>query len=190
MTLGKSTLSDLWSRQWPAIEPLSEYIRYSYPSKHVRFYTLPDGKRYADNEVEVEIILSRHNALLEDLAGRFGKEIIVVVPSDISSTNAAPVLDIAGVDDLNLWKVVGVDPTEKDPIMKAYRQLYFKSMTWDEGIFNELLREVSEERVWGVIIAFKDLEVLYCPYDGGIDILFKSSKEKDDLAKKYADRLD
>lgn len=186
MFINRDKLSELWVSNWSASDPVAENIKYFYPDEYQRYYTLPEAKRYADNAEEEKIILSRYNTLLDELTKKHGNQIIVIVSSLMDSPNAQLSQKIGGISNLAHWKTIDLDPDEDDPAMKGYRQLYFTSLIWSNGLLDELLKDVSKEEVWGVIIAPEDLSCLYHPYDGGIDLVLKSSEEREYLSAKYS----
>lgn len=53
------------------IFPMGHVMRYRCQSNWTRFHALPRSKRYADTPDEMEIILSRANALLRACFGEF-----------------------------------------------------------------------------------------------------------------------
>ena len=187
MLVNSDKLSELWASNLSACDPVAENIKYFYPDEHQRYYTLPEAKRYADNAEEKEIILFRYNALLDEISNSHGSRIIVILPSSGNLSHEELTQSIGGIDDLMYWKTIDIDPDESNPAMKDYRQLYFKSLTWNSGLLNELMEKVSEEENWGVIIAPEDFSYLYLPYDGGIDLIIRSPEERAALSAKYSD---
>ena len=50
-------LTDLWNHTWPMASPLGYELRVAYSDQWVRFHSLPESKRCAENEVEYDEIL-------------------------------------------------------------------------------------------------------------------------------------
>ncbi|WP_200926706.1 DUF3885 domain-containing protein [Sphaerimonospora mesophila] len=57
-------LSALWRERWPLCPPLAYELKNAYHDRWVRFHSLPDSKRYADDEAEYAILLHRYNTVL------------------------------------------------------------------------------------------------------------------------------
>lgn len=76
------TTDDLWERRWPRPAPLSYVLRAEYADQWVRFHSLPESKRYAENETEYDEILLRHRAVLRELQGSTGTAALWVIAAD------------------------------------------------------------------------------------------------------------
>lgn len=64
-----------WRSRWPHAKPIGNELRCSASSTWVRFHSLPDSKRYAENQAEYEELLSRHHTLLSDLSAIAGTSV-------------------------------------------------------------------------------------------------------------------
>jgi hypothetical protein len=56
-----------WHRSWPGIAPVAYRLRTLFPSRWVRFSSLPDRKRYPTGEAEQAEVLHRHHTVLQAL---------------------------------------------------------------------------------------------------------------------------
>lgn len=86
--------SAAWDSKWPGADP-GEVLREKFPEQWVRFHSLPEAQRYAQNEEEYELLLRRHHTLLRELPG-FDKLDELLVVSFSGSLTSPPV----GRDDL------------------------------------------------------------------------------------------
>ncbi len=50
--LDPATMTDLWDRRWRECPPFAHWLRDHYPDRWVRFHSLPESKRYPDDEAE------------------------------------------------------------------------------------------------------------------------------------------
>ncbi len=57
-----------WQGTYSNCPMISSQLRHVFPQRWVRFHSLPESKRYAENENEYNTILQRHNAVLDYLA--------------------------------------------------------------------------------------------------------------------------
>jgi hypothetical protein len=53
-----------WEETWPAHRPYADELRSAYPERWVHFHSLPQSKRYPENEDEYAIVLDRYNTHL------------------------------------------------------------------------------------------------------------------------------
>jgi hypothetical protein len=56
-----------WQRLYPDTPPLSHHFKWCLPKRWMRIHSLPDGKRYAKDKAEADIILARQNAVIDHL---------------------------------------------------------------------------------------------------------------------------
>lgn len=74
MTSANFEMASLFDREWsdfrPGHQPAGWMLRDAGSLPWVRFHSLPQSKRYPDNEAEAEIILSRAEALGDAILGR------------------------------------------------------------------------------------------------------------------------
>lgn len=78
-------LSALWQERWPLSPPLAHELKNLYPDRWVRFHSLPGSKRYAEDEAEYEILLHRHNTVLNEL---FAERRVYVVSASYGTAEA------------------------------------------------------------------------------------------------------
>lgn len=187
MDLDVNTFEQKWSHTWPQNPGIMEAPFWT-TEPWVRFHTLPNSKRYADNERETKTILMRHHALLQEL-GR-NNNLYLVVPS-LTGSSVAKLKNIIknmGLD-LKHWRSLLVDPEEKDPEYICYNHLYVGVISVLDDRLDLILKSVAEDEISGVIISPPNLEWLYFPYDGGMDIIFQSTDSRDKLKENHRDWL-
>ncbi|MBL0020567.1 MAG: hypothetical protein IPP17_30075 [Bacteroidetes bacterium] len=72
----KKDFQNLWTLNYPDTVLISYLFKHEYSDRWFRIHSLPESKRYADNENEWEILLSRQNEIITDL---FGLETPIVI---------------------------------------------------------------------------------------------------------------
>ncbi|WP_327374506.1 hypothetical protein OG393_11190 [Streptomyces sp. NBC_01216] len=87
-------LTRLWRDRTPAGPLLPRELKTAYAEGWVRFHSLPESKRYAENEAEYAVLLDRYNTVLDELFA--GGEVYVTTdwadpsePTDWSAHRAA-----------------------------------------------------------------------------------------------------
>lgn len=182
-------LTELWERRWPECPPLAHWLRSRYPNRWVRFHSLPESKRYADDETEYAIVLHRHRAVLSELDP--GADILVVTSEWTESAAATPRMwprrsELA--PEAWHWRTLLEEPDE-DPQYRIYTQLYAQTIPWQPGALDILLRAVADDELANVILAPTDLRWLYHPYDGGADVILATQEDRDALKAQHQDWL-
>ncbi|WP_416874348.1 hypothetical protein [Kitasatospora sp. SC0581] len=173
----RTALTALWERRWPGTEPVG-YELGRARDVWVRFHSLPESKRYPDDEREYVIVLERHNTVLDELFA--GAEVYVLTPR-WSSRESAPRMR----RDAKHWRT-WLQTDDPEPEFRTYCHVFVERRRWRRGGLDGLLRRVADDREGGVIIAGPGLRRLYHPYDGGADVYLASTEERDRLKERHA----
>ncbi|WP_316520150.1 DUF3885 domain-containing protein [Kitasatospora brasiliensis] len=171
----REALTALWERRWPDTEPVGYELGRDERDTWVRFHSLPESKRYPDDEREYAIVLERHNTVLDELFT--GSEVHVMVPR-WSDRPSAPRMHW----DTRHWRSWLCD---EDPEFPYYCHVFVERRPWRRGSLDRLLRRVADDREGGVIIAGAGLRRLYHPYDGGADVYLTTAEERDRLKERH-----
>ncbi|MFF7338065.1 hypothetical protein ACFZAT_12025 [Streptomyces sp. NPDC008163] len=180
-------LAERWSRQWPA-QVGDPRMRHAYADRWVRFHSLPESKRYADDEAEYAVILERHHTLLSEL-GPDDEELYVVtrewsgVPAPAARRRELEAAD-PGAEH---WGSHVHDDEFPDDIV--YEHEYVNRRPRTRSALDPLLRLVADDVVAGVTLAPFDLRWLYHPYDGGGDVVAPDSATRDALRAAHQNWL-
>lgn len=186
-----SWLAGAWDSRWPGQEPISYRLRSD--ARWVRFHSLPQSKRYPDDEHELEEVLTRHRTVLDELAATAGDEdrhVVVVTASWSASSQpiprSAPVA--AAIPGAQYWMSVR---TEEDSAFRTWvwTHLYVDVVSLDDPGVEQLLRIVADDQTANALILAPDLSWLYAPYDGGADVYPATPEQRDELAAIHADWL-
>ncbi|OKJ05133.1 hypothetical protein AMK18_01440 [Streptomyces sp. CB01249] len=172
-------LSKRWSRQWPPPEG-DPRMCFAYADRWVRFHSLPESKRYADDEAEYAVILDRHHTLLGEL-GPDDEEVYVVTrewSGDLAPGARRPELRDADPDAEHWGSHVHDDDFPDDIV---YEHEYVSRRPRTRHALDPLLRLVADDVVSGVTIAPLDLRWIYHPYDGGGDVVAPDGATRDAL---------
>ncbi|MFD4990834.1 hypothetical protein ACFWH7_03710 [Cellulosimicrobium cellulans] len=177
-------LTELWERRWPDVEPLGHMLRVECPDRWVRFHSLPESKRYAENATDYEEILRRHRTVLYELLGS-------------ADSRALHGLYVIGVDwD---WRDLAAGWTKRHlpgawpwrssaPNGDDGHHYFWAASDPPEPEIDALLLGAADDQCH-IVIGAHDLSWLYCPYDGGADVLLPSKAERDALKERHTDWL-
>ncbi|MCL2436522.1 MAG: hypothetical protein FWD00_00630 [Clostridiales bacterium] len=189
---------DFWKSNYGNMPPLAHILREGlFADKWFRIHSLPDSKRYADNDDEMQIILNRQNTLITDLIGD-GQEYLLLlyaITENPTSTRFNQISNCIQVDNIKLEDVVP-DYYEGE----TYFVSGFVNKVWEFGSVDIFLEKVAnDERVVSInacecdlyrilIIDIKRNRII-APYDGGVDIFLNTQCERDSFKLKYKDWL-
>src|SRR6266545_8082047 len=142
---------DQWPERFPNCEPIGYRMRDAFRERWVRFHSLPESKRWPEDESEYQIISQRHNGLLWELLD--GERNVVLLSTGASRT-PQPVrgyLSLLAVLDPNPapWRTVEMHQELDYP---AYYHLFASEWEWQPGLFDPIIRLVADDRVTNVMI--------------------------------------
>ena len=178
-----------WNHRWPSCRPVGYELRNCARESWVRFHSLPESKRYADNEVERAQLLRRHNVVLQELVSAVAEtsELLVLTYSWSSSREVTRRDDVAqfNAPDAVHWQSVLIDA---DADGAQWTHVHVSQIAWHIGALDELLLSVADDMT-RADIAPADFEWVYHPYDGGADVVSTSTSTVSALRSNYRDWL-
>ncbi|MET8404941.1 hypothetical protein [Streptomyces sp900116325] len=147
----------------------------------VRFHSLPESKRYAEDEREYTVVLERHNTVLDELFA--SADVYVITPLWTTEAEVPSVQPVTGY-----WQSLLVED-DPDPEFRTYCHLFAVLRSWRRGCIDELLRDIADDKVAGVLITDAQMQRIHHPYDGGADVFLATSEERDQMRDRHADWL-
>ncbi|MEU9401222.1 hypothetical protein [Streptomyces sp. SID4985] len=130
----------------------------------MRFHSLPESKRYAEDESEYTVVLERYNTVLDEL------EVPPFQP------------------DARYWQTLLVED-DPNPEFRTYCHLFAARRPWRYGCLDALLRDIADAKVAGVLVTDTRMRRVYHPYDGGADVFLPTPGERDQTRDRHADWL-
>jgi hypothetical protein len=188
----REQFKSLWATRYSKTIPISHFFRHDYSNRWFRIHSLPESKRYPENDAEWRILLSRQNSIITDILGDNSKIVMVTGKyyqegqGDLDSINDFnPMKQFAFVQmaDIDLHKL---RPKEHEQ-GEMYRPMFCESV-WIRDDHDTLLRDIAKDSVRIFFVALKH-DTVAAPYDGGIDFILKDSEMRDKYKNKYRDWL-
>jgi len=188
---------DFWKSKYGEIPPLSHILREFFTNKWFRIHSLPDSKRYAENDVEMQIILNRQNILISDLFGSH-KAYLLLFYTISKKPESARINQISNVIMLNNIRLDIALPEYYD--YECYFVSGFVNKIWEATSIDTCLEKIAN---YEMITSFDACECYFshiliidisrnriiAPYDGGVDIFLNTQCERDFFKSKYKDWL-
>ncbi|WP_442819504.1 DUF3885 domain-containing protein [Streptomyces sp. NBC_01230] len=178
---GQTALTELWQQRWPHCPPVGYKLRDPYRDVWVRFHSLPKSKRYAENESEYAVVLERYNTVLDELFA--GADMYVITPRWAAEPEVPPLQPDSGY-----WQSLLVED-DPEPEFRTYCHLFAARRPWQRGCIDELLREIADDKVAGVLITDTRMRRIHYPYDGGADVFLATPQERDRMRDRHTSWL-
>lgn len=180
-------LTESWSSNFPNFSPIAHELKDEFNERWFRIHTLPESKRYPENEQEFSEILSRHNSILTDLFGANHKYYLLTNSYGLSLEKIKKEAKLVKLNlQKNYWQSVNIAEKDFEPY---YWHIHFDEKDWAEGSVDDLFRLVANDAIGNVILFSADKKIVYHPYDGGADIIFENCDLRDFYKEKYKDWL-
>ena len=147
----------------------------------LRFHSLPHAKQYPDSPDEYAELLRRHNEVASAVLGEGGECLLLVglwPPTDLAvEANRLPERA-----DLEFVEVSGL-PTSVDE--ENGTRFMAAAVRWCSGCFDDVIRDVADERLPVVVFANLARASAYKPYDGGGDVICASAEDLAELSQRF-----
>lgn len=178
------TMLQLWDANFSACAPIGSQLRIAFPERWVRFHYLPGSKRYADTETDIATALHRYGAVLDDV--NQSRQAVVLVTTGYSSSNrptrSYPTL--AEIDGTAVpWRTMQMEDAGQD---SSFWHFYASNHAWKPVHLNTLLRLVIDDELANLSIVAEDCSWVFCPYQGGMDVILANVKRRNELVQKHA----
>ncbi len=181
-----ATLLEDWQALFGPVPPGAREWRLTgeLKARHLKVHSLPGGKRYAECSAETELILERQNTLLDELIGADTPYTVLFTEWSAS--------DRRFVDDrfALLFALDGPDCSPKPPF--AWRpsngqsvRLYARQQPWVRGGEDALLAAIADDEVAGTLLFCAQRNVLFAPYDGGVNLVAASRAQRAELRERF-----
>ena len=177
-----------WKKKFPESYPIGYELKWIYNKRWFRIHSLPESKRYAENEVEYQIIYKRQNQIIQDILGDNPKVILSfgLYTDDITNSNYKEITEFGEFEKVDTLELHKINPEEYED--EYYYDVYIKEATWETNKRNDILKSIADDEIRMMIISF-DKNRIINPYDGGMDIILESEIKRDIYKSKYKDWL-
>lgn len=176
MTTGNTAATDFqrdWAQFHSTCLPLGWMLRGRVGSPWVRFHSLPGSKRYADNQAEREIILSRAYALGDALLGV--DQCCWIIEAEAGDPSAPNEAALSGAE--------SADPDE------TVWTFYARRERWRTGAHDAKLLSIADDEPRRAIWMKVDDGSVFAPYDDGFDLFPTSWEAVSRLRAQWPDWL-
>lgn len=179
----------IWNRFHSGHAPVAHLMRHTGAKHWVRFHSLPESKRYADNDDEVAVVLQRSHAMADLVLGD--------APAWLVQGRAEwpdmdePIIELS--DSHATIREFGLQPSphiypEGDEDEPAWRP-YAARVQWVADRFTPLLRRCAEDLEGPTLWISEATGGVFAPYDGGADLFLPTVDEVARAKTRWPDWL-
>ena len=181
---------DEWNERFPNCEPIAYEMKRIFRQRWVRFHSLPNSKRYPEDESEYETLLYRHNCILGELVGTERAVVLLTTGYSESSSPVRTYPELNALDpDAKPWQSMPMHHDDQEPTDPNYWHVFASVWEWQSGMFDPIIRLVADHTVANVMIVHPGCRWLLHPYDGGMDVILQSPAVRGRLRAAHRDWL-
>jgi len=179
-----------WNNSFKGFPPIAYELKHAFKDRWVRFHTLPESKRYPENEEEYQEIISRHNKILSEVTKSNNEVYMVGVEYSDSLVPPGKGKNTKGIlDNPVYWVAVPMHEPGEAEEFHSYFHLYYEKSNWNAGQLDTLFRLVADEEISNFMVVSEALDWVFHPYDGGVDLILKNESEMEKLRSRFEDWL-
>ena len=181
-------LNKFWNKEFNGSSPEADNLKHVYKNRWVRFHSLPESKRYPENEDEFLEVFRRHNIVLQELCGNENKVLVILPEYSENRLPTKPEPELSSIFSMSVpWCTL--QQHEDDEEHEFYWHLHVTEVEYSGCEFNSLFRMVANEEVSNVMIISISNSMVFHPYDGGADIILESAEKRNQLKDNHNEWL-
>lgn len=176
---------DTWQLHFGDLPAVGHLMRSRLTSRWLRVHSLPNAKRYAEDQNEYAELLHRHNQVATEILGSGHVFVVAHAWGDVEDFRSV-FRDIGwacrtGLVDATLTVLSnGEHPDERIVLGNGL-------LDWAPGSWDDLIRDVADDRVGSLVVYNPRTGEAYAPYDGGADVFVRTSERVAELRDRWRD---
>jgi hypothetical protein len=181
---------EFWQANFSDCLPVSYLFKSELNDLWFRIHSLPESKRYAENEEETQEILRRQKILFEDVIGEDDECFIVCLhyeksPVEIYGNKFLQIVKLLTQES----KPIPLQLIEDDAKQNEVYRVAFGKLKIEFSELKEILIAIADDEIHYLFILNPKSKRIFAPYDGGVDIILESSGKRDEFKERYKDWL-
>ena len=168
---------DQWKTTRCECPPVGHVLRMAFPARWLRIHNLPQSKRYPETAAEEQEVLHRNNVVASALLGA-GTECLAIV------TEWEPLQRFAS------WHLAETPPpwSLDDDLREelATASFRWRTLRWRPGDFDSEILARARDKVGSLIVFSPPTGNVYCPYDGGADLILAEPADAKAFQRLFA----
>jgi hypothetical protein len=178
-------LGGTWRLHFGDLPAVAHLMRRHLQGRWLRIHSLPDSKRYAEDESEFAELARRHNLVATEILGSSDVLLVAHARGDIDDFRSA----YATFDWAQRSGLANAEPTMVQNVDDPAERLVlgYSRIPWTPGSWDDLLRDVANYVVPSVVIYNSLSGEVYAPYDGGADVFVRNADRVTELRTRWQD---
>jgi len=172
-----------WQEFYNELPPVGHILRESIVRRWFRIHSLPESKRYPENEEEYALLLARHNTIATEVLGE-GAQCTLFIPRYYDPSDKITISGITA-EYCGFYE----EPSDDWDDTPDKLHIWQAPIIWQIGSFDALIRAIADWREPAVLFACQKTGRAYCPYDGGADLFLESRAQRSALKRQYSEWL-
>jgi hypothetical protein len=180
-------LPELWQKWYPDAPAVGFLLRDAHPELWVRIHSLPGSKRYSEDHAEHAEIIARHTIVAADVLG-LGSRCAVVIWSSTEERWAPGCALTTSFADAPLPLIEPLPESlwdEEHGCFTGPVGLFGGALTFVPGALDGFITAAASDETKGLVVAL-ETGAVYAPYDGGADLFYRSSGERDRARVRFS----
>lgn len=186
----KDEFQNFWEVNFQNCPPVSFLFKEKLEELWFRIHSLPESKRYAENDSEMTEILRRQKILLEDIIGT-EDECFAVCGSYLPNLHTYYAESFPQLVNILSFNSKPVPLSEFDSDGKPDEFFYVgfgkRKIGFDD--LREILIGIANDQVYFFFIVNPITKRIFAPYDGGVDLILENEEKRDEFKSKYKNWL-
>lgn len=183
-----------WERLRPGFPAIGYKLREGGAKHWVRFHSLPASKRYPESRREMDIVLSRADAMARYTLGHGDVWLVQADGRNVSELpyDQAPTpafrTDYGAIRRFGLTLAAEwIEPDEEgDPDWNLIWRFYAGRVRWSRRRFTTLMRNVAKDVALQTLWISPETGAVFSPYDGGADLFLPSEAAVVEAKRRWA----
>lgn len=180
-TTQMSVFSAWWTERFGDTLPLGHALRSSFPDRWFRIHSLPESKRYANDDGERRVLLDRQELLADEVLGQKEPCFIVTPYEDIALGMKRKLAEFP--NQTFSCELRGTDEPEEPDISCLVAEV-----SWDATDMKPALLAIAQDQLRALWIN-RNTNAIFAPYDGGVDVVLESRAQRDVLRDHFSQWL-
>ena len=175
---------DTWRGHFGDLQAVSHRLRTVLRQRWLRIHSLPESKRYAETDSEYTELLRRHNIVADEIIGT-GEAILFAYAGGTANDFTSTFVEFewatrSGLTNATPTEISDPDDEGDDVVVGGCR------LHWSAGAWDDMLRDVADDRLSSIVLLNPRSGEVYAPYDGGADVFVANPERASALKDRWA----
>jgi len=144
--------------------PIAHFMRRAFPEYWLRIHSLPESKRYPENEAERQIVFDRSARFGSALLGQ-SAPCIIIQSRIVGFPRDSEIMP--NFDWKPIHRIGDANPDQEldDEIWNSW----MAHTVWEPNVFRSLLLQIADDKKAHIAFLSEQTDCVFIPYDGGSD---------------------